>query len=87
MTRSELYGRSVDMRNPRWRQLKLRRLQIARFQCERCGQKMVGKSPRAALRQFDLHHANRYGRLGVESVDEVRILCRRCHDALHLSAV
>lgn len=64
---------------PRWRQLKWRRLMVARFRCERCGRRFTGKRPKAAFRFFDLHHLT-YRHFGHETLDDVRILCRPCHD-------
>lgn len=71
----------ATLATPRWRQLKWRRLMVAGFRCERCSARFTGKSPKAAFRYFDLHHVT-YRRFGHEALDDVRILCRPCHDEI-----
>lgn len=53
---------------------RFRRRAIAHYggRCERC----------SAERRLEVHHL-RYPTLGTETMDDVRVLCRRCHDARH----
>ena len=39
--------------------------------------------PGCTRRAVDVHHAEGYGRLGRESLDELVALCERHHDQLH----
>lgn len=43
---------------------------------------LAGVVPRMARKFFDLHHVS-YARVGQETIEDVRILCRDCHAALH----
>lgn len=76
----------ATLRSPRWKKLKWRRLMVAGFRCERCGRAYIGRSPKGALRVFDLHHAT-YQRVSEENLNDVRILCRDCHKTIHGKAV
>lgn len=56
-----------------WINLKDRRLQLANYKCEACGSQ---KTP------LHLHHET-YIRLTVEEIDDVKILCSKCHNKIH----
>jgi predicted HNH restriction endonuclease len=77
---SERY--EATLRSPRWRQLKWRRIQIAEFRCEKCGAEFRGSRAKRAMRYFDLHHLH-YRRVGAEDINDVQVLCRGCHEAVH----
>lgn len=77
---SEAYLRTLD--SERWRSLKMVRLAVAGFRCEDCGWRWVGRTPRQALAWFDLHHVT-YERVGSERLEDVRVLCRDCHELRH----
>jgi len=55
-----------------WEALKLLRLIIAKDQCECCG----------ATSQLELHHIT-YERLTCEDIDDLRVVCRSCHQNIH----
>lgn len=75
------------LRSARWRRLKWRRVVFAGFCCELCGARYVGKRPKGAMRFFELHHGDlttgRYPRVGREHLEDVRIVCPRCHAEIH----
>ncbi len=70
------------LESARWRKLKWRRLQVARFKCEDCDWEFFGRSPKSALKFFELHHIT-YVRVGSEHLEDVRILCPTCHRKRH----
>jgi len=57
-----------------WRKLKSRRLKLANNKCEakNCSN----------TKNLDLHHID-YDSLGHEDINDVRIVCRKCHNELH----
>jgi len=55
-----------------WHQLKQKRTKIASGICERCG----------SAENLELHHIH-YLSLGSEDIDDVRLVCRDCHQAIH----
>src|SRR5665213_912452 len=55
-----------------WRLFRLRIIAKRGARCERCG----------SDRQIDLHHLT-YARRGHERDEDVKILCHRCHQAVH----
>lgn len=55
-----------------WKTLKELRLEIAGHKCEKCGSK----------HWLHLHHVS-YIRLTQESIDDVCILCSKCHKKIH----
>jgi len=55
-----------------WEALKLLRLIIAKDRCECCG----------STTRLELHHVT-YERLTNEDIDDVRIVCRSCHQNIH----
>lgn len=77
---SEAYRWTLE--SERWAALKWVRLGVAGFRCEACGWRWVGRTPRQALKWFDLHHVT-YVRLGAERVEDVRVLCPDCHREVH----
>jgi len=80
-THALIYQRVLHSR--RWRDLKWRRIRIAKFRCEgSCGYVYNGRYARGAVRHFELHHVT-YERLGRELLTDVRILCPTCHAVEH----
>lgn len=60
------------LRTPEWAALRETALHSARYRCQTCN------SP------DDLHvHHRTYERLGNERPDDVVVLCRTCHNAVH----
>ena len=57
-----------------WHNLKLKRLKLSNNQCEaeNCFN----------IKNLELHH-RWYSNLGNEDIDDVRIVCRQCHQAVH----
>ena len=56
-----------------WRKARKRKLQAAQGKCERCGSEEC----------LQIHHKS-YDNLGCEHEEELQVLCRRCHDYIHL---
>jgi len=62
------------LRSEYWRNLRIERLLITEgYICEACGKRTV---------KLDLHHIT-YEHLGCESVEDVRLICRSCHQHIH----
>ena len=61
------------LKSQKWLILKAKRLRIADRRCEKCG---IG------TRQLHLHHIT-YERLLDEDINDLRILCSKCHSELH----
>jgi len=59
-----------------WRCRRANFLEAKGQQCERCH----------ATREIDVHHVS-YDRLGAEQDRDLEVVCRRCHENLHRSAV
>jgi hypothetical protein len=71
VSRSGDYQRALA--SDHWRALRLRVLAAHGYACERCGM---------TLALLDLHHRH-YRTLGEESLDDVELLCRACHEEHH----
>ena len=57
-----------------WQQLKQKRAEIiGGYKCEACGK---------YTHKLDLHHVT-YEHLTFEKIEDVRLLCRNCHNSLH----
>lgn len=65
------YYRTVYLKTDHWRHLKSRKLAIVKA-CEFCGSKS----------NLDVHH-RRYRQLYDVELDDLAVLCRKCHDELH----
>lgn len=63
---------SAYLDSPRWKAFRQWVLIVRGRRCERCG------SPS----RLAVHHVT-YRRLGHEHLDDVRVLCEACHNALH----
>lgn len=61
------------MHSERWRMVRAQALRRARWRCERCG-------TRGSL---DAHHWRGYAMLGRETVFDLMMLCRDCHNTAH----
>ncbi len=59
--------------SPEWRAKRMLALKRAGFCCQLCN---YGGAP------LDVHHRT-YARLGDERVEDLTVLCRKCHDAFH----
>jgi len=70
---SPAYRDHVSGRSPYWRTLKRQRLHAAGWCCESCFRRTW---------PLDLHHVS-YDRVGHESLDDVVVMCRRCHQIEH----
>jgi hypothetical protein len=68
----------VYLRSNRWRQFRAAMLDLVDGTCERCGL----REDESRLLVLDVHHQT-YERLGCELPDDVLVLCRPCHDAMH----
>jgi hypothetical protein len=60
-------------RNQYWQNLRYRRMYLCGRKCE---------APGCSSPSLDCHHLH-YDTLGFEEIDDVRMLCRECHDAQH----
>lgn len=62
------------MHSTRWHILRAKLLTESNYQCASCQSKQV----------LQLHHRH-YHTLGCESVDDVIVLCKKCHEMLHVA--
>lgn len=62
------------LRTSHWKCVRSAALDAARNQCERCGDRQA---------RLDVHHRT-YTRLGGELLADVVVLCRRCHEEVHV---
>jgi hypothetical protein len=60
------------MKSPEWQRKRKEKLKEANYQCEKCG----------TAKQLHVHHIN-YDHLGFESMDEIVVLCEKCHKNVH----
>ncbi len=65
------------LRTPEWREKRRVEIGAAEHRCEEC-------SITDTDRTLDIHHLT-YVRRGREHPDDLRVLCRECHDRIHLS--
>jgi len=65
--------KDIYLQSPEWHALKQQRLSIANHSCESCGQSNI---------PLELHHIT-YERLTMEHIDDLRIVCRNCHQSIH----
>jgi len=63
------------LRSPQWRATRERTLRLRGRRCEACGSR----------HRLDVHHRT-YVRLGRETEDDLRVLCRHCHETAHDAA-
>ncbi len=57
-----------------WRQTRLEALRHSRFRCHECG----------ATGRLEVHHKN-YDNLYWETLADLEVLCRECHQARHVT--
>lgn len=62
------------MASDHWRQTRLEALRHSRFRCKECGAK--GK--------LEVHHKT-YDNLYWETMDDLEVRCRACHEARHVT--
>lgn len=60
------------LKTPHWRRKKKEAFRHYAKRCAVCGERS----------RLDVHHI-RYDNLGCESIDDLMILCRGCHDVIH----
>ena len=60
------------MQSQYWFDLKQYRLALANYVCESCG----------TSGPLELHHVD-YSNLLAENINDVRVICRQCHQAIH----
>lgn len=65
-----LADKAAYMRTAKWKKLRKAKLDQTRGQCEKCGS-WTGRK--------DVHHKT-YDRLGHERLDDLIVLCTRCHE-------
>lgn len=61
------------LRTKHWEQIKQRKLSQKNYKCEICG----------AKRNLNIHHKT-YERLGCEELTDLQVLCKRCHELIHI---
>lgn len=64
--------KSEHMQSQYWFDLKQYRLALANYVCESCG----------TSGPLELHHVD-YSNLLAENINDVRVICRQCHQAVH----
>ena len=64
--------KSEHMQSQYWFDLKQYRLALANYVCESCG----------TSGPLELHHVD-YSNLLAENINDVRVICRQCHQAIH----
>ena len=64
--------KSEHMQSQYWFNLKQYRLALANYVCESCG----------TSGPLELHHVD-YSNLLAENINDVRVICRQCHQAVH----
>jgi hypothetical protein len=64
------------MCSPEWMTLRDRVLEARGHRCESCG---------GAMGRLEIHHVH-YRTLGHENINDIRVLCRFCHEAIHRRA-
>lgn len=64
-----------------WRQLRQRKLESVNHRCERCGA-YSKRAPTGVLGGLDVHHLT-YERLRNEPLEDLEVLCVRCHAEEH----
>lgn len=64
--------KAIYLKSAQWKQLKQQRRLIANNKCERC----LSSSP------LELHHIT-YKNLGNENIEDLALVCRRCHQHIH----
>ena len=69
----ERYSRYIH--SPRWKSLKDAVMRERGVSCERC-------NASGSITKVHLHHLT-YERLGRERMEDVQLLCERCHGAMH----
>lgn len=69
----KLYYRTVYLKSPHWSNLRLEKLTDVDACCERCGKRDLSN---------DVHHL-RYKKLYDVTLDDLVVLCRKCHDLTH----
>jgi 5-methylcytosine-specific restriction endonuclease McrA len=62
--------RHIDGFNPYWQNVRHRRFELASWTWERCGQEDL---------PLEAHHVT-YVRFGFEEIEDLRALCRGCHE-------
>jgi hypothetical protein len=55
-----------------WQAKRKEKLKEANYQCEKCG----------TAKNLNVHHLN-YAHLGFEDLDELVVLCKKCHEQIH----
>jgi 5-methylcytosine-specific restriction endonuclease McrA len=71
MTRRDL---DEYLQSPEWMVVRAEAIERAGHMCEQCG----------FTRKLQVHHVS-YSRLGNELPEDLKVLCRQCHDAEHHS--
>lgn len=80
MSAQEWY-RGEYLHSDHWRETRLRKLEAAGWQCERCGQQ-ARRTVYETLGGLDVHHKT-YERVNREELDDLEVLCFRCHAIEH----
>lgn len=62
------------LRTEHWKRTRRKALLRAGYQCQKCG----------ATSYLEVHHVT-YARLGAERPDDLIVLCRACHDYVHVA--
>jgi len=65
------------LRSPIWQWVRKMKLREAKYTCAECGTRKVRT-------ELEVHHTT-YERLGRERLDDLKVLCWRCHDREHVS--
>ena len=64
------------LQTPHWQAAKRRKLSSVDWRCESCGAEW-------GTTALDVHHLT-YERLGREKDEDLRVLCRACHQETHI---
>ena len=69
------------LKSSRWERVRDRAIRMAGKQCQQCG-KQADRGKNGQPTGLNVHHLS-YDRLGAEKDDDLIVLCRGCHAALH----
>lgn len=65
------------LKSEEWASVRRRKLTDAEFKCQRCG-----FNPGTSKQKLEVHHKT-YERLGKELMEDLEVLCDRCHRKEH----
>jgi 5-methylcytosine-specific restriction endonuclease McrA len=71
-TDNRRYYREEYLKSDHWKQLRIEKLKQQNYQCEKCGEQ----------RYLDVHHEAYHSLYNVR-LDDLQVLCRKCHKEVH----